>query len=334
MSELTQPLAVAPKETVAAIPDTEAADATFSELVYSHFAWWKGLQHGPSPVATAEYSRARRAFERRNGEIVTAYWCTHVESAVALTNKPSRYRWGSPVPRFHRESDWATQNAPDIARELHRCDELAVRARTVLTGVRRIICMQLVVAAASHLLSLVDGRAGHTDASKTDEALAHERAALDEVEKYYCDAANGQAQIVYFAGMAIVALVISIGSAIWLVVDWQTPLAALVAGALGAVVSVIQRINAGTFQLEYDVGKPYAFFLGGLRPLIGAAFAIAISFAFTGGFLHLPISSTSKEADARFALLVVGFVAGFSERWAQDTLVAAVPVPGKKDEAS
>ena len=27
--------------------------------------------------------------------------------------------WATPIPRFHRASDWATQNAPDIARELY-----------------------------------------------------------------------------------------------------------------------------------------------------------------------------------------------------------------------
>jgi hypothetical protein len=328
MSELTQPLAVSPKETVAG-PVEERPNTTFSELVYAHFAWWKCVRDdAPSPAAKAAYHRARGAFERRYGEIVTAYWCTHVESAVALTHKPPRFRWGSPVPTFHRESDWATQNAPDIARELHRCDELAVKAKTVLTGVRRLICMQLVVASASHLLSLVDGRAAHADPVQTEQTLAEERAALDHVETYYCGAANGQAQIVYFAGMAVVALSISLGASIWLALDWQTPVAALVAGALGAVVSVIQRINAGTFELEYDVGKPYAFFLGGLRPLIGATFAVAISFAFTGGFVHLPVSSSSQDADHRLALLVIAFVAGFSERWAQDTLVAAVPMPG------
>ena len=234
--------------------------------------------------------RSRR-FEARHGEIVSAYWCSHVESAVALTHKKRTLPWATPTSEFHRESDWATQNSPDIARELHRCDELAVRAKTVLTGVRRLICMQLVMASAAHLLSLVDARAAHTDTAKAEAALEQEREALAETEKYYREAANGQAQIVYFVGMAVVAIALSVGAAIWLAIDWASPVAALVAGALGAVVSVIQRINAGKFQLDYDVGRPYALFLGGLRPLIGGAFALAISFAFTGGLLHLPVAA-------------------------------------------
>ena len=323
MAELTQRIAASPQESVA-VTDAAPEPTTFSELVYAHFAWWNVLQTGGSnPALKTAYDTARTAFERRHGEIANAYWCSHVESAVALTHKAPRFRFASPVPQFFRESDWATQNAPDIAVELHRCDELAVRARTVLTGVRRLICMQLVVASASHLLSLVDGRAAHNDSASTDAALAKERAALDEVDTYYRDAANGQAQMVYFGGMAFVALLIAIPTAVWLSLTWMTALAGLVSGALGAVVSVIQRINSGKFELDFDVGRPYAFFLGGLRPLIGALFAMTISFAFTSGLIHLPVAS-SKAADAHLALLTVGFVAGFSERWAQDTLLASV----------
>jgi len=97
------------------------------------------------------------------------------------------------------------------------------------------------------------------------------------------------------------------------------------AGALGAVVSVIQRINAGKFTLDYDVGRPYAMFLGGLRPLIGGAFGMAITFAFDGGLLHIPVAAAASTHDRRLALLVLAFVAGFSERWAQDTLTSVLP---------
>jgi hypothetical protein len=101
--------------------------------------------------------------------------------------------------------------------------------------------------------------------------------------------------------------------------------AALIAGAIGAVVSVVQRINSGSFELDYDVGGPYIFFLGGLRPLIGGAFAVVISFALDGGLLHAPVAAGEGSHQRRLALLVISFLAGFSERFAQDTLTAAVP---------
>ncbi len=88
--------------------------------------------------------------------------------------------------------------------------------------------------------------------------------------------------------------------------------------------TVVQRINSGKFELATDVGG-YPCFLGGLRPLIGGAFAMAISFAFSGGLLHLPVAAGESTDNRRLALLVIGFIAGFSERWAQDTLTSIVP---------
>jgi len=296
---------------------------SFTELVYAHFDWWRRRADGDRSPWERAYRGTLAAFERRHGEIVHAYWCSEVESAVALTERRRVIPWLAPACELHRESDWATKNSPDIARELHRCDEIAVRAKTVLTGVRQRICMQLVHASAAHLLSLVDARASHGDEAKTAEALARERRALSRTEAYYREAANGQAQIVYFAGMALVAVLVATVAAVWLAMDWASPIAALIAGAIGAVVSVIQRIDDGKFALDYDVGRPYALFLGGLRPLVGGALAVAISFAFTGGLLHLPVSGAEGD-DRRLALLVLCFVAGFSERWAQDTLTSVV----------
>jgi hypothetical protein len=323
VTELTQPLAAVAAETNAPpVPATRTA--SFGELVRAHFDWRRARQDGLAALALGTYDDTLARFEQQHGRIVGAYWCSRVESAVALTERTRLRGWLSPIYTLHREGDWATHQAPDIARELHRCDELAVRAGTVLTGVRRRICMQLVLASAAHLLTLVDVRAGHAEGAKT-AALEGERAALAKAEAYYREAANGQAQMVYFGGMAAVAVTLSIVAAVWLTLDWSSPVAALIAGAVGAVVSVIQRINTGKFTLEYDVGGPYAFFLGGLRPLIGGAFALAISFAFSGGLLHLPVAAGETTDTRRLALLVLAFVAGFSERWAQDTLTAIVP---------
>jgi hypothetical protein len=296
---------------------------SFTELVYAHFAWWCALRSGSAETTEPAYRDALRRFEHGHGRIVKSYWCSELESAVALTEQTRRFPLRSTLT-FHRESDWATRQFPEIANELHRCDELAIRAHTVLTGVRQRICLHFVAAAASHLLSLVDGPTAHASAEDRATTFKHERAAVDRAEAYYRQAANGQAQIVYFVGMLTVALIIAVAAGLFLTVEWKVGVGALVAGSVGAVVSVVQRINAGDFKVNYDVGRPYAFFLGGLRPLIGGAFAIVIAFAFSSGILHLPITS-AKEEDQRLALLVVSFLAGFSERWAQDTLTSVLP---------
>ena len=208
MTELTQPLAAAPSEAVQDArrsPPRRGARRSPSSSM-SHFDWWQALRKGTlTPAAAAEYQAARSGFEERHGEIVSAYWCSHVESAVALTQKKRRLPWASPISTFHRESDWATQEAPEIAAELHRCDELAVRAKHGAHG-----------RSAGDLHAARDGlrrapaqprrcRASRTTRRRTPTALARERKALAEAEEYYSEAANGQAQIVYFVGMAAVA---------------------------------------------------------------------------------------------------------------------------------
>jgi hypothetical protein len=323
VTELVQPLSDAPTQVQ---PHDAERPPSFTELVYAHFKWWRSLQDdGAHGHAGAHYQGLRRRFEEHHGPVVHAYWCSDIESAIALTERPRVKRFQRRRLDFHRESDWATKEHPEIAAELHRCDDLAVRAQTILTGVRQRICLQLVAASAAHLLSLVDSSSGHADAEATAAALRRERASIDRTVQYYHQAANGQAQIAYFAGMATTAGAISLIAGLVLTIHWATWVAAVIAGSVGAVVSVVQRINAGDFELEYDVGRPYAFFLGGLRPLIGAAFALAISFAFTSGMMHLPISGTDRQANERYAILVVAFLAGFSERWAQDTLATAAP---------
>jgi len=338
VTELTQPLSdVSPvRQVQAQSRGRKAHPPTFTELVYAHYDWWKAREAGTlSAAAEAAYDSTLAAFEARHGRLVRAYWCSQVESAVALTEKKGKRLGGliSAVYGFHRESDWATKHEPEVAAELHRCDALAVRARAVLTGVRQHICLELVASCAANLLSLVDARAHSGDKSKTAEALEHEHAAISKVEAYYCNAANGQAQLIYFAGIATVTIALGGIAAVWLSVSWASPVAALVAGALGAVVSVIQRINSGQFELEYDVGGPYTFFLGGLRPLIGGVFAMAITFAFSSGLLQLPVAKGESTDHRHLALLVLAFLAGFSERWAQDALTTIVPV-AKSDTAT
>jgi hypothetical protein len=326
VTEVLQPLATptATSTRPARKAPSHAHEPSFTELVYAHFSWWGELRNGGPGDAASAYHEMLGKFERRHGRLVYSFWCTHLESAVALTEQPGRLPWQHSSWSFHRESDWATKGRHEVAAQLHRCDELAVRARTVLTGVRQRICLQLVTASAGHLLSLVDASSTHAD-EENAAVLASETKALDDTEAYYQQAANGQAQIVYFAGMATVAAVISAIAAVALAFNWMPGVAALIAGAIGAVVSVVQRINNGNFELDYDVGRPYAFFLGGLRPLIGGAFALAITFTFTSGLLHLPIEQKDPGADPKLAIFVVGFLAGFSERWAQDTLTTALP---------
>jgi hypothetical protein len=153
--------------------------------------------------------------------------------------------------------------------------------------------------------------------------------------------AQRQAQLDYFYGMVIGAIVLALGvSAVHFLPtqipsagsDWLArqlamapPLVPLlwlcpVVGGIGAVVSVMQRMGSGTFALRDRAGAVALWILGAFRPLIGAVFASAIvTLLFTG---VLPVQVTSNADSPILLYCVIAFFSGFSERWAQDMLGA------------
>ncbi len=311
---------------------------TFPELVHSHRRWRQALdgEIGHRREAEDDYRTALAAFERAQGTIVNSYWCTSVESAVALTARPRsrllRVLGAPDAVRFHRVSDWATKDHPEIAGPLHECDEIAIKASEVLVGKSRIVAMQLVMASAAHLLSLVDERSGHGTAAKTRRALVVERKELTHTRAYFHQAANGEAQIVYVFGMtlgiaglgvlaALLALFVGFGG-----IDGRELFGCLIAGGLGALVSVMSRISAGRFHLASDFGAKYPLFLGLLRPLIGSIFGLVIYFALAGGLVKIfnlpkPGIGATADNDRLYFYAAMAFLAGFSERWARDMLL-------------
>jgi len=332
-------------------PDPAAPDrrVTFPDLVRIHYRWRYALRHGSrADDATieqldADYHAALACFEDEHGRLISAYWCAEVESGVALTaGKPDPgwlRRLFSVAPRFHRVSDWATKDEPDIARALHQCDEMAIRAGEVLRGRSRRIAIQLVMTSACHLLSLVDAR-GENPPQAHKAAVNAELRQLSDVRRSYRESANGDAQLVYFAGMAVgIAALGLLYSTAGSILDKEgvhasTIVGCLVAGALGAVVSVIARVNSGSFSLDADIARGYTLFLGSLRPWIGSIFGLLIYFAVTSNFIQL-FKVPPDDTEAFYFFCVLAFGSGFSERWAQDTLTGGLTGRGRaKDDAA
>ena len=97
MTEVTTPLAAAPKETDAetSAPVVGLHSISLRELIAVHFEWWQEQRRDQVHASTRRaYDAAVADFERRHGEIVGAYWCAHVENAVVLTRQPRSAPWG------------------------------------------------------------------------------------------------------------------------------------------------------------------------------------------------------------------------------------------------
>jgi hypothetical protein len=96
--------------------------------------------------------------------------------------------------------------------------------------------------------------------------------------------------------------------------------AAMIGGGLGAVLSVLSRMSSGKLQIHHDVGPSYIGWLGGIRPLLGAAFAVALYYAIRGEVVPIEVKTGTSDIAFYFA---IGFLAGFSERWVKDVLHVA-----------
>jgi hypothetical protein len=143
------------------------------------------------------------------------------------------------------------------------------------------------------------------------------------VEEFYLSAARQRARLVYFLGMLIGLL--PVGALLWLVRLVRVPsafrgavLGAFIAGAIGAIVSVMWRMTRNRFRISYETSMRYVGLMGSFRPTLGALFALIAYVALASGVLNLDVDVAPRF---RFAFYIfVGFFAGFSERLAQDVI--------------
>jgi hypothetical protein len=95
------------------------------------------------------------------------------------------------------------------------------------------------------------------------------------------------------------------------------------AGALGAILSVLTRVTRAqtesSLDIDYQVGKALIFFAGFFRPIVGALLAGALYVLINAGLVPLRIPG---QPETEFFFAAIAFLAGFSERLAQDTLVS------------
>jgi hypothetical protein len=79
-------------------------------------------------------------------------------------------------------------------------------------------------------------------------------------------------------------------------------------------------MTSGKLELDLTAGKRMFIAFGAIRPLVGGIFGIAVFCLLVGGLL--PAVTVSTKAPLGF-YAAVGFIAGFNERFAQDSLAAA-----------
>jgi hypothetical protein len=329
----------------------EALQVTFPDLAWDHFHWEQRRLTGTCdhPDAAARYRKTRAAFEARYGEIVGEYWSIVEASGVALTRKKAPFLLRAVVDDtrlLHRSTDWVTRHAPPLADGLFRCENLAIRCSEVLRYTSESVALRRILAVASHLLGAIDRAGGDADRAEAETVANEQQRVLSAIEDYYRRAGVRIGRTVYTQGMIVGLLLIAALLALfvlpllgWDVVGWGSDLQALLiscgAGAIGAFVSVLQRMATEKFTVHYDLGKRTVYMLGSYRPVLGAVFGVFTYFVLASNLLG------TKPPDAKHALYYYGslaFVSGFSERFTR-VLVKGVeahgaPAQGSSESAS
>ena len=326
---------------------------TFPDLTWDHFHWehQRRTGHSEHPEAARRYRKTRAAFEERYGEIISEYWSIVEPSGVALTHKKVPVLLSGIIDderQFHRSTDWVTRHNPALAGVLFDCENLAIRISEVLRYTSESVGLKRIMAVASHVLGVIDRDQGQVEKNEAKDIAAKQNDELREIRDYYRKAGARIGLTVYTQGMIVGVLLIGVLLAlgvvaltVWGSLSWDPEdtriVISVAAGAIGAFVSVLQRISSdkSKFSVHYDLGKRTLYMLGSYRPVLGAVFGIFTYFVLASGILQ-----TTAPKDDQTALYYFGslaFVAGFSERFTQvlaKGVEGLVPAQGSPDESS
>lgn len=270
-------------------------------------------------VLRREYPLMFQQYERRNGRIVRWYTAKQVFAAAALTEQDDI------TVTLGRDLPTGSEELVDL---LRRCQQVAYTAWHRLTRFDRRQCQNMIFSVIEEALRQLDS----PSKPKADRSVRPLVKRLNEAEDFMLRCAARRAQAKYLKGMlggtvvtglviGALALVLAEGGDLTRLAG-QLLLVAT-AGAVGAVVSVLWRMTSGSFRmnlptLSHEMKGTDLRLVAGLRPVIGLVFALATITLVRGAVI--PVDQESGETQtALFA--GIGFLAGFSERLAQDMFV-------------
>ncbi|RSM70283.1 hypothetical protein DMH04_44955 [Kibdelosporangium aridum] len=295
----------------------DQARVTFGMIVVVHEAFRTAGDTLTQDEAEALERALRAKFEKQIGVIHNSYFCSRERGGVALVESAT--------------SGWELHTAlncsdADLVKLEADCRASVDQARDMLPGPQIKTLVEALYSAMTRVLLAADllRDAGADRAAIVATAQKEVTLATTRVQA----AIQRQARFIYFQG----ALVGTVATAVLIVLVgvastqfWpgllNTPglVAASLFGALGAVVSIFQRMSKGTLILDFNTSVRHLRALGGFRPLVGAIFGAVAQFALTAGTINATLGL--------FAL--AGFGAGFSERFATDMIERAGQVIAK-----
>ncbi|WP_139177277.1 hypothetical protein [Geodermatophilus siccatus] len=234
---------------------------------------------------------------------------------------------------------------PEFEAALWRARAMEQQTALLVAGRPRRVLLEMLFSVIVYLLGVLDSveclAAAGRGARKTREcsrvhriekALEIAQSELTRLQEFADQAAVRAALKHYVQGLFIGggAVVASAWTASQVHMFEQAPtldlVRAIAAGGLGAIISVLIRISRGQ-RLDVDTTQePFLTCLAGSsRTVIGGALGVALYVLLKAEFIPLEIPAAS-DAAAPYFFTAIAFLAGFSERWAQDTIVRSTPL--------
>jgi hypothetical protein len=236
---------------------------------------------------------------------------------------------------IHVEPTFGDPDSPRAKELLFRCQRVHYHAIEWLKPKPRKICTRMTFNVIANLLGTLDERVGRGEPAGEFDNQHRDQEVLEKeilrTEQYFHGSAQRTARLAYLRGMLLGLLgTAGVVLPLYFVQPIPDELSLMfLAGALGALVSVLQRLSGGHLTVNHEDGKWTLHLLGFIRPLLGGLFGLAIYAFLEGGVLvGLDIPTTAEGVDETFFLAAIGFLAGFSERFAKDVLDPAKVVPG------
>jgi hypothetical protein len=294
--------------------------ASFGDLVHNR---WEHEKHPTDQRARERYVETRRRFEDEHGKIVDDYWSKREPAGVALCCK--RLSFGRLEWSLHRAMGSLAAGRSEYSPLLLRIARQSVRANSLLRGMTQRMATANLFALSRDIMASLE-RKGDDLA----EIQAYTRD-LDYIAGYAGEAGKRAARVVYLKGLLVGVLAIAalapalaygLSSGSVPDVDSTLFVGCLVAGSLGAVMSVLIRLGGDSFDVDHQFGREYLTSLAALRPFIGAVFAVLLYFAFKGNLLKQV--EVPGHGAGEFAFFVTSsFAIGFSERFAKQIVRSA-----------
>lgn len=302
----------------------EAPDsyASLAKHYYYGFTDLTGSSDTDKALWSNRYADVYRAFENKYGVIHDEYQCSHIISCAVLTKDGY-------LAHIHNGT-----NEHELEKMILECGERATMVYRLLQGEDRMRCNERYYGVLTSILYQLDAfmNPKNTSVYNYDQARKLIRKQLDIANDKFEQSAQRYAKIQYFWGMIN-------GVALWILLaivlfQWIPALQdgsvlagfkfaplTLLAGGIGAIVSVMSRMTFDDLKLDYYSGGTLLKLLGGFRIVMGAILGTAIYVLVQSGLI--PISIPEDIEKVPFFFAGIAFIAGFAERWAQDMLLTA-----------